>query len=100
MSRTPSSTKTPSSSPSTIGELAATLEAETRAYVKTIAELERVEITTEKTMQRARRGLEQCAKHEENLARVLPQLARAMQAMQVEQQGCIDATARLATSLK
>ena len=83
-----------------LASAAAALEAETQAYLKTIAELERVEVTSEKTMQRARRALEQCAKHEYSHAHLLPELAKAMQALQREQQSCIDATARSAASLK
>lgn len=87
----PTSTKTP------MGPLAAAataLENELRRYEETSAELERITLTSEKTLQRARKVLEECAAHQEKLATLLPEFAQAMQAAQAKQQECMEATAR------
>lgn len=85
------STKTPNGP---LAAAAAALESELRKYEETSAELEKITLTSEKTLQRARKVLEDCAAHQEKLATLLPEFAQAMQAAQAKQQECMDATAR------
>lgn len=92
-----SSTKTPDGPLKTA---AAALEAELRHYEETAAELDRLELNSEKTLQRARRVLEACASHQEKLATLLPTFAAAMQAAQARQQECMDVTARGTSKIK
>lgn len=57
------------------------------------AELGRLVINSEKTLQRARKGLQECSEHEAKLAESLRRFASAMQAMQALQQRCMEQTA-------
>jgi len=93
----PASTKNPSGQ---LTSTASALESELRRYEETAAELERLPLTSEKTLQRARKVLEECAAHQEKLAVLLPAFAQAMQAAQGRQQSCMDATARATEKLK
>lgn len=79
---------------------AAALEAELRKYDDTSAELGRTALTSEKTLQRARKLLEECAAHQERLAQLLPEFAQAMQTAQAKQQACMDATAEATAKIK
>lgn len=91
------------STKTTIGPLtaaAAALEDELRRYEETSAELTQAALTSEKTLQRARKVLEECASHQERLAKLLPELAEAMQTLQEKQQACMEATARGTTRIK
>ena len=85
------STKTPTGP---LATAAAALENELRRYEETSAELEKITLTSEKTLQRARKVLEECAAHQEKLATLLPEFAQAMQTAQAKQQECMEATAR------
>ena len=53
-------------------------------------ELERMAINSEKSLQRARQGLEACAEHEAKLAERLRGFAQAMQETQAAQLRCIE----------
>jgi DNA repair exonuclease SbcCD ATPase subunit len=53
-------------------------------------ELERMAINSEKSLQRARQGLEACAEHEAKLAERLRAFAQAMQETQAAQLRCIE----------
>jgi hypothetical protein len=86
-----SSTKTPNGP---LAAAAAALENELRHYQDTSAELAKIALNSEKTLQRARKVLEECAAHQEKLAQLLPEFAQAMQAAQAKQQECMDVTAR------
>ncbi|MFO0741922.1 MAG: hypothetical protein U0270_38855 [Labilithrix sp.] len=79
---------------------AAALENELRRYEETSAELEKLALTSEKTLQRARKVLEECASHQEKLATLLPEFAQAMQAAQAKQQECMEVTARGTARIK
>lgn len=79
---------------------AGALEAELRQYEETVAELDRLQLTSEKSLQRARRVLEECAAHQEKLATLLPAFASAMQAAQERQQQCMEQTARTTERIK
>jgi hypothetical protein len=57
------------------------------------SELGRLVINSEKTLQRARKGLQECSEHEAKLAESLRGFAGAMQAMQALQQRCMEQTA-------
>jgi DNA repair exonuclease SbcCD ATPase subunit len=54
------------------------------------AELARMPINSEKSLQRARQGLEACAEHEAKLAETLRGFAQAMQQTQAAQARCIE----------
>ena len=54
------------------------------------AELGRLAINSEKSLQRARQGLEACAEHEARLAESLREFAQAMQATQAAQLQCME----------
>jgi chromosome segregation ATPase len=56
------------------------------------AELARVSINSEKTMQRARQTLESCSEQEAKLAESLREFALAIQEMQQTQQRCMEQT--------
>ncbi len=60
------------------------------------SELNRLAINSEKSLQRARQGLEACSAHEGTLAQSLRTFAEAMQSMQLLQQRCMDVTAEAA----
>ena len=79
---------------------AAALENELRKYDETSTELQRLALTSEKTLQRARKVLEECAAHQERLATLLPEFAQAMQAAQTKQQECMEATAKGTNRIK
>jgi hypothetical protein len=63
-------------------------------------ELSRLSIDTEKSLQRARQGLEACAEHETRLAESLRAFAVAMQAVQLSQQRCMELTAQAAAQVQ
>src|SRR5690349_1935312 len=56
------------------------------------SELERLPINSEKSLQRARQGLEACAEHGTKLAESLRDFAVAMQELQTAQQRCMELT--------
>jgi hypothetical protein len=57
------------------------------------SELERLPINSEKSLQRARQGLEACAEHGTKLAESLRDFATAMQDVQLAQQRCVELSA-------
>lgn len=59
-------------------------------------ELGRLSINSDKTLQRARHGLQVCSAHEIKLAESLRAFAQAMQQVQTVQQQCMDQTAQAA----
>ena len=63
-------------------------------FEKLSSELSRLVINSDKTLQRARRGLLECSEHEGKLAESLRGFALAMQTMQAMQQRCMDQTAQ------
>lgn len=77
-----------------LASAAAALENELRQYEETSAELSKIALNSEKTLQRARKVLEECAAHQEKLALLLPAFAMAMQTAQAKQQECMDVTQR------
>ena len=83
-----------------LASAAAALENELRRYEETVTELEKLPLTSDKTLQRARKVLEECAGHQEKLAVLLPAFAQAMQQVQVRQQQCMDATAEGTSKIK
>jgi hypothetical protein len=93
----PPSTKTP---PGPLASAATALETEIRRYEETSAELDSLSLTSDKTLQRARKTLEECAAHQERLAVLLPAFAQAMGAAQAKQQACMDLTARATLKMK
>jgi uncharacterized phage infection (PIP) family protein YhgE len=62
-------------------------------FEKLSGELSRLAINSDKTLQRAARGLLECSEHEAKLAESLREFASAMQAMQASQQRCLEQTA-------
>jgi chromosome segregation ATPase len=87
----------------TEGPLAAAalaIETELDRFEHTIDELDGIAITSEKTLQRAGRALQECAQHEEKLATLLPTLAAAMGNVQERQTSCLERTARATEKLK
>jgi hypothetical protein len=93
----PTSTKTPQGP---LTAAAAALESELRKYEETIAELEKISLTSEKTLQRGGKVLEECAAHQQKLAQLLPEFAQAMQTVQAKQQACVEITARETVRIK
>lgn len=79
---------------------ASALENELRRYEDTVAELQKLPLTSDKTLQRARKVLEECAGHQEKLAALLPAFAQAMQDAQARQQQCMDVTAEGTSKIK
>lgn len=79
---------------------AAALENELRRYDETAADLEKMALTSDKTLQRARKVLEECAAHQERLSTLLPEFAQAMQIAQAKQQECMETTARATARIK
>lgn len=69
-------------------------------FEKLSLELSRLVINSDKTLQRARRGLIECSQHESKLAESLHGFAAAMQAMQASQQRCVDQTATATERLR
>jgi len=84
------SNKTP---PGPLAMAASALESELRRYEETSTQLESLPLNSEKTLQRARKVLEECAAHQEALAVLLPAFAQAMQAAQNRQEKCMTVTA-------
>jgi hypothetical protein len=64
------------------------------------AELGRLVINSEKSLQRARKGLQECSEHEAKLAESLRGFASAMQSMQAMQQRCMEQTALVTERIK
>lgn len=62
-------------------------------FEKLSGELSRLVINSDKTLQRAARGLLECSEHEAKLAESLRGFASAMQTMQATQQHCLEQTA-------
>jgi hypothetical protein len=71
---------------------AAALEAELGRYEQLVRDLGGTTITSDKTLQRARRSLEDCGSLEQSLSAALQGFAQAMQATQDRQQSCMEAT--------
>jgi hypothetical protein len=92
----PAATKTPHP----LAAAAAALETELGRYEATSAELDSLPLTSDKTLQRARKVLEECAAHQERLAVLLPAFAQAMQVAQARQQECMEVTARGTAKIK
>ena len=83
-----------------LAQAAAALENELRRYEETAADLEKTALTSDKTLQRARKVLEECSAHQEKLSVLLPEFAQAMQAVQAKQQQCMETTARGTARIK
>jgi hypothetical protein len=64
------------------------------------AELLRLPLNSEKSLQRARQGLEMCSEHETKLAHSLRGFAEAMQALQESQRRSMDLTAQAAQRIQ
>lgn len=62
-------------------------------FEKLSLELSRLVINSDKSLQRARRGLLECSEHEAKLAESLRGFAAAMQGVQTSQQRCLQQTA-------
>jgi hypothetical protein len=93
----PTSTKNPGG---VLTNAALALENELKRYEETAAELDKMTLVSDKTLQRARKVLEECAAHQERLAKLLPEFAQAMQLAQQKQQECMDTTARATARIK
>lgn len=72
-----------------LAKASAALEAELYEYEKFVAEVGRMDLNSEKTMQRAKTLLEDCAAGEVRMAERLQAFAAAVQDLQVRQQTCI-----------
>lgn len=81
---------------STLVSSAQSLEAEVRRFEEIVAEGQRLEMTSDKTLQRARTLLESCAECEQRMASQLQAFVVAMQEMQERQRGCMEAVVGLA----
>lgn len=73
--------------PLTLASMA--LEGELRSFEEIVDELGRLNVNSEKTLQRARVSLEACSEFEQKLAGKLRDFAEAMQLMQAKQQECM-----------
>lgn len=69
-------------------------------FEKLSGELSRLVISSEKTLQRAARGLRECSEHETKLAESLHRFAAAMQGMQATQQRCVEQTGLAAERIR
>jgi len=69
-------------------------------FEKLSGELSRLVINSDKTLQRAARGLLDCSEHEAKLAESLRNFAKAMQGMQETQQRCVEQTALAAERVR
>ena len=74
---------------SPLAKAAAELEAELFAYEKFVADVNRMNLNSDKSMRRAKELLEECAAGEQRMAERLQGFAAAMQQVQVRQQSCI-----------
>lgn len=74
---------------SPLAKAAAELEAELSAYEKFVADVNRMNLNSDKSMRRAKELLEECAAGEQRMAERLQGFAAAMQQVQVRQQSCI-----------
>jgi hypothetical protein len=72
-----------------LAEAAALFEAELKHFEDLAAGLGRLGVNSDKTLQRARQGLEACAACEQTLAANLGAFVQAMQAFQERQQRCM-----------
>jgi hypothetical protein len=79
---------------------AAAFDAALTRFEAASEELERMEIVSEKSLQRARRALEGCAEQEQELSAHLQAFAAAMQTSQARQQKCMEATVAAANRIK
>jgi chromosome segregation ATPase len=79
---------------------ARTLSDDLQHFEQLSAELGRLVINSEKSLQRARKGLAECSEHEAKLAESLRGFAGAMQAMQAMQQRCMEQTALATERIK
>jgi DNA repair exonuclease SbcCD ATPase subunit len=77
-----------------------TLSEDLQHFEQLSTELERLVINSEKSLQRARKGLQECSEHEAKLAQSLRGFADAMQGMQAMQQRCMDQTAAATERIK
>lgn len=73
-----------------LAEAASEFEQELVRFEELAANLARLTVTSEKTLQRARQGLDACAESEQRLAGNLVAFGRAMQAFQERQQRCMN----------
>ena len=79
---------------------ARTLSDDLQHFEQLSAELGRLAINSEKSLVRARKGLQECSEHEAKLAESLRGFAGAMQAMQALQQRCMEQTALAAERVR
>ncbi len=63
-------------------------------------ELSRVQVNSEKALQRARQALEGCSEHEQQLAGSLQAFAEAMQTIAARQQRCMEQTAHATAQIQ
>lgn len=76
----------------TLTSAAQSLEADLRKLEESIREAQRLEIASDKTLQRARKLLEACSEHQLSLAGHLQELVQAMQQAQVRVQAGMEET--------
>lgn len=84
--------KSPIKRESALLTTAAALVEETQRHEVAVAELQKIEIDSEDSLQRARQVLQTCGECEESLAGQLTALVRAMSDLQERQQQCMEAT--------
>jgi hypothetical protein len=78
---------------------AQTLEAELRKIEETVREAEKVELTSDKALQKARRLLETTSSHQLRMAELLRDLVIAMQSAQGRMQSTLDRTLEVSKSV-
>ncbi len=76
------------------------LASDLERFEKLSFELTRITIHSDKTLERARRGLLECSEHESKLAESLRAFALAMQGIQDTQQRCLQQTASAAERIR
>lgn len=87
-------------SSSALVEAARALDQEVARYESSLGELARIDMVSEKTLQRAGRSLEACAQHQTDLARLLGAFAAAMGEMKERQERCVAETNAAADRVK
>lgn len=83
-----------------LADAARALEAEVERFEGIVSEGQRLEVTTEKTLQRARALLESCADCEQRMASQLQAFVAAMQGVQERQRAGMDAVGALAARVQ
>ena len=84
----------------TLTGAASEFETELARYEKITAELKRTPVTSDKTLQRTRRLLSECAECEQRLSELLQQLLRAMNQRATDQQTYMQHSLEAANSLQ